>query len=340
MVTFDLETEEGRRGALRRMLLVREFEETASRLSSDGILEFATVHLCIGQEATAVGACAALDDDDDITGTHRGHGHAIGKGLDPKLMMAELAGRREGLCNGKGGSMHLADTDKGMLGANGVVGSGAPITAGAALANHMDDDGNVSLAFIGDGAMAQGQVHEALNLAATWDLPLIVMVENNEVGEFTLAEDQHNIEDLSETAAAYGIPGVTVDGMDVEAVFEAVEEARQRAVAGEGPTIVEGKTYRYHGHFESDPEPYREESEVERVREERDPIDTYRDRLIERGELTEDGFEELRADVEAQIEEAVEFASAAEHPDPEEAYEDMYADPVPEIEQFTNPTLL
>jgi len=340
MVTFDLETADGRLDALRRMQLVREFEETASRLGADGILEFATVHLCLGQEATAVGACAALDDGDDITGTHRGHGHALAKGLDPERMMAELAGRREGLCKGKGGSMHLADTDKGMLGANGVVGSGVPITAGAALANHLDGGDNVSLAFIGDGAVAQGQVHEALNLAATWDLPLIVMIENNGVGEFTLADEQHNIEDLADTAAAYGIPGVTVDGMDVEAVWEAVDEARERAVAGEGPTLVEGKTYRYHGHFEADPEPYREESEVEEVRENRDPIATYRDRLIERGDLTEEGFEELVADVEAEIEAAVEFADAAERPDPEAAYDDMYADPVPEIDELRNPTLL
>ncbi|MFB6132520.1 MAG: thiamine pyrophosphate-dependent dehydrogenase E1 component subunit alpha [Halanaeroarchaeum sp.] len=334
MVIPDINTEEGREEILRRMVTIRTFEETAGDLFADGEIP-GFVHLYIGEEAVGVGATAALEANDYLTSTHRGHGHSIAKGLDPKRMMAELFGSIEGYCDGKGGSMHIADVDENMLGANGIVGAGPPIATGAAWSAQYHDEDRVALAFFGDGAVAQGQVHEAINLGATWDLPAIYLIENNQYGEGTPMEKQHNVDDLSRAAEAYGIPGFAVDGMDVTAVEEAVSEARQRAIAGEGPTLIEAETYRYRGHFEGDPQPYRTEEDVEEWREEHDPIVTFKNRLIERGEMTEDDVEALRAEVEAEIEEAVEYARDAEQPDPSDAYESMYVDPVPEIERFT-----
>jgi len=334
MASIDLTTEDGRREALRRMLLIREFEERLATLKQDE-LDFASAHLCIGQEATAVGATAAMASDDALTSTHRGHGHSIGKGLPVDEMMAELFGSTAGSSRGKGGSMHLADVDAEFLGANGVVGAGVPLGAGAALTYQVRGEERAALSFIGDGAVAQGQVHEALNLAATWDLPLVVFIENNQMGEFTRAEDQHNIENLAETAAAYGIPGTTIDGMDVEAAFEATAEARARAVAGEGPSLVEAKTYRYRGHFEGDPMTYRTDEELQAWRD-RAPIPRFRDALVERGELTDADYDALAADVEAEVDDAVAFATDAPRATPEDAYEDMYVEPVPEIARFTS----
>ncbi len=332
MVTIDLETEAGRREALRRMCSIRAFDSTAGELFADGEIP-GFVHLYIGEEAVGVGACAALDEDDYISSTHRGHGHCIAKGLDPEGMMAELYGKREGYCNGKGGSMHIADVDSGMLGANGIVGAGPPLATGAALTAQVRGEQRVSLSFCGDGAVAQGQVHEAINLAATWDLPAIFLVENNQFGEGTPVEKQHNIENLSATAEAYGIPGITIDGMDVTAVYEAVSEARERARAGDGPTFIEADTYRFRGHFEGDPEPYRDEEDVS-AWQARDPIETFAERLIERGELTEEEFEAIEEEAEREIEAAVENAREAPEPTPEEAYEDMFSQPVPEITDF------
>jgi pyruvate dehydrogenase E1 component alpha subunit len=332
MSDFSLDTEDGRREALRRMLLIRAFDTEAGDRFADGEIP-GFVHLYIGEEAVGVGTCAALDSDDFIASTHRGHGHCIAKGLDPQYMMAELYGKREGYCNGKGGSMHIADVDAGMLGANGIVGAGPPMAAGAALTIDYQDRDQVAVGFLGDGAVAQGQIHEAINLAATWDLPAIFVVENNHYGEGTPAEKQHKIENLSDTASAYDIPGVTVDGMDVTAVAEAVEAARDRARDGDGPSFIEAKTYRYRGHFEGDEELYRTDDEVDRWRD-RDPIDAFRETLVERGELTDEAFEELEADAQQRIDEAVEFAHEADLPEPGEAYDDMFAESVPEIEQF------
>ncbi|WP_144921219.1 thiamine pyrophosphate-dependent dehydrogenase E1 component subunit alpha [Halorubrum salsamenti] len=334
MTLISMKDSDGREEALRRMLLIREFDSTAGDLFADGDIP-GFVHLYIGEEAVAVGACAALDEEDFITSTHRGHGHCIAKGLDPRRMMAELLGKRDGYCNGKGGSMHIADVDANMLGANGIVGAGPPLAAGAALTCQYHDEDRVALAFLGDGAVAQGQIHEAINLAATWDLPAVFLVENNHFGEGTPVEEQHNVENLSETAESYNIPGFTVDGMDVTAVNEAVEEARKRAIAGDGPTFIEAETYRYRGHFEGDPQPYRTEEDVERWQQ-RDPIDAFTEQLIDRGELAESELDDLRAEVEAEIEEAVEFAREADEPTPEEAYDDMFGEPVPEIERFAN----
>ncbi|NUC72468.1 thiamine pyrophosphate-dependent dehydrogenase E1 component subunit alpha [Haloterrigena sp. SYSU A558-1] len=334
MADYTLETEEGRREALRRMLTIREFDSTAGDYFADGEIP-GFVHLYIGEEAVGVGACAALEPDDYIASTHRGHGHCIAKGLDPQLMMAELFGKQDGYCNGKGGSMHIADVDAGMLGANGIVGAGPPLATGAALSIDYDDREQVAVGFLGDGAVAQGQVHEAINLAATWDLPAVFVVENNRYGEGTPVEEQHNVDDLSDTAGAYDIPGVTVDGMDVTAVAEAVEEARKRARSGDGPTIVEAETYRYRGHYEGDEQPYRDEDEIEKWKEQ-DPIDRFSDLLIDRGELTEEELEEMRSEIEAEIEEAIEYAQDAPLPDPSEAYEDMFAEMPPEIERFAS----
>ncbi|MFD1684575.1 thiamine pyrophosphate-dependent dehydrogenase E1 component subunit alpha [Halobellus litoreus] len=334
MSSISIEDTDGRREILRRMLTIREFDSTAGDLFADGEIP-GFVHLYIGEEAVAVGACAALEEEDYITSTHRGHGHCIAKGLDPNRMMAELFGRRDGYCNGKGGSMHIADVEANMLGANGIVGAGPPLATGAALTSQFKGEDRVALAFLGDGAVAQGQVHEAINLAATWDLPAVFLVENNHFGEGTPADEQHNIENLSETAESYNIPGFTVDGMDVTAVNEAVAEARERARNGDGPTLIEADTYRYRGHFEGDPEPYRDEDDVEQWRE-RDPIDTFAERLIDRGDLTDEELAEMRSEVQAEIEAAVEYARDADLPDPSEAYEDMFGEPVPEIEQFAS----
>jgi len=334
MTDYTLDTEDGRREALRRMLLIRESELNAEERFADGDIP-GFVHLYIGEEAVGVGACAALDPDDYITSTHRGHGHCIAKGLDPELMWAELFGKAEGYCNGKGGSMHIADVDAGMLGANGIVGAGPPLATGAALSIDYEDRDQVALAFFGDGAVAQGQVHEAVNLAATWDLPAVFLVENNQYGEGTPVDQQHNVDNLSDTAGAYDIPGITVDGMDITAVNEAVEEARKRAIDGEGPTLIEADTYRFKGHYEGDEQRYRDQEEVERMRE-RDPIDSFRDRLIDRGELTAEEFDEMQAEAESAIADAIEYARDADQPEPQEAYDDMFAETPPEIQQFAN----
>lgn len=333
MTSIDIQTETGRREALRRMLTIRTFEETAGDLFADGEIP-GFVHLYIGQEAVAVGACGALADEDYITSTHRGHGHCIAKGLTPERMMAELAGSSEGFCNGKGGSMHIADVEANMLGANGIVGAGPPIATGAGLKIHLSDEDRVALAFFGDGALAQGQVHEAMNLATTWGLPTVFVIENNQYGEGTPVENQHSIETLSKHAEAYDIPGITVDGMDVRAVFDAVQSARQRALDGDGPTLIEAETYRYRGHFEGDPQEYRDEEEVERWQREHDPIESFKHQLMDREELDDAEFDDLVREIESTIDEAVEYARDAPMPDPEEAYEDMFATVVPEIEQF------
>jgi len=334
MSDYTLETEAGRREALRRMLLIREFDTTAGERFNDGDIP-GFVHLYIGEEAVGVGTCGALEPEDYVASTHRGHGHCISKGLDPELMMAELYGKADGYCNGKGGSMHIADVEAGMLGANGIVGAGPPLATGAALTIDYQDRDQVALAFGGDGSVAQGQVHEAVNLAATWDLPAIFVIENNQYGEATPVENQHNVDNLSDTAGAYDIPGVTVDGMDVTAVYEAVSEARDRALAGDGPTFVEAETYRYRGHYEGDHEPYRDQEEIQQWRE-RDAIESFRERLIERGELTEEEFEEMQTEVAETIADAVAYAKDADPPDPEQAYDDMFGEPVPEIQQFAS----
>jgi len=333
MPNHDMDTTDGRLAVLRRMLLIREFEEAVGdRFAADEIPGF--VHLSTGQEAVAVGGTAALEADDYVTSTHRGHGHCLARGLDPAALMSELYGRRTGYCRGKGGSMHAASLDEGMLGAQPIVGAGVPLATGAALTAQVRDEPWVGLSFLGDGAVAEGQVHESINLAATWDLPVVYLVENNGYSEGMAFEKQHNVKDLAEMASSYGIPGEIIDGMDVDRVYETVLEARSRAAAGEGPTFIEAKTYRFRGHFEGDPEPYRSEEEVQRWREERDPINAFVDRLRAEGILSDATVEEMRESVAEEVDAALATARDAELPAPEAAYEDVFVEPSSDIEYY------
>jgi pyruvate dehydrogenase E1 component alpha subunit len=309
---------------LREMLLIREFETRVSTLFENNELP-GFVHLYIGQEAVGVGACAAIDDEDYITSTHRGHGHAIAKGLDPDRMMAELFGRATGYCGGKSGSMHIADVDRGMLGANGIVGAGPPLAAGAGQSIRLRGEDRVCLSFFGEGAMAEGQVHEAMNLAAVRDLPVVFVCEHNGYGEMTPAEEQHHVEGFLDRGDVYGMPSEGVDGMDVRAVYDATTRAVERARAGEGPSLLVCETYRYRGHYEGDPTTYRTDEEVERWQE-RDPIATLVDDLVGSGDLGEEEVEAMREAAEERVDEAVAFARESDLPDPETAFEGVYAE--------------
>jgi len=308
----------------RQMKLVREFELRAIEERRNGLIP-GFIHSCVGQEATAVGACEALTQQDVITSTHRGHGHLLGKGGDPKYMMAELTARSAGYCLGRGGSLHISDFSIGILGANGIVGGGFPAATGAALAFSMRREQRVSLAFFGDGAINQGTFHESANMAGLWKLPVIYFCENNLYGEGTPQHKQAPIRDLAERAAGYGFPGVIVDGTDVAAVYEAVRQARERALAGEGPTLVEAKVYRYRGHYEGDPMVYRDPAELEEWRK-RDPIDSFRARLLAQKVLAEKEIGELDDEIQAVLDEAVDFAASTPKPEAAEALQGVYAD--------------
>lgn len=308
----------------RRMTLVRQFELRAIEERRAGLTP-GFIHCCVGQEATAVGACLALEANDVITSTHRGHGHLIGKGGDVRYMMAELAARSPGYCRGRGGSLHIADFDLGILGANGIVAGGIPIAVGAALAFAMRGEKRVALSFFGDGAVNEGAFHEAANLAGLWKLPVIFFCENNLYGEGTPQSKQAPIADLALRAAGYGFPGVIVDGNDVLAVYEAVQLAAERARVGEGPTFVEAKTYRLRGHFEGDPQVYRTPEEIEQWRK-KDPVQTFRQRLMDSGLFDERELTEVEVGVSQLLDDAVAFASAAEIPKPEDSLAGVYGD--------------
>ncbi|MEW5936159.1 MAG: thiamine pyrophosphate-dependent dehydrogenase E1 component subunit alpha, partial [Bacillota bacterium] len=282
------------------------------------------VHLYIGEEAIAVGVCSNLTDQDYITSTHRGHGHLIAKGGDIRFMMAELFGRKTGYCKGKGGSMHIADVDLGILGANGIVGAGLPIAAGAALACKQLGKDAVAVCFFGDGASNRGTFHEALNLASIWKLPAVFVCENN-MYAISLSQKFHqNIKDISDRATAYGVPGFSVDGNDVVAVYEAAYEAVRRARRGDGPTLIECKTWRHRGHFEGDPRVYMDPKEHEEWLG-RDPLRRLERKLLELGYATEQDLPEYEKEVVASVEEAVRFAEESPYPDPSEVLEDVYA---------------
>jgi len=305
------------------MLRIRTFEERVSREFAAGNIP-GFVHLYIGEEATATGACAALRPDDYITSTHRGHGHLIAKGGRTDRMMAELFGKATGYCKGKGGSMHIADTDLGILGANGIVGAGITIAGGAALSARRRGTDQVVVCFLGDGASNRGTFHEGINLAAVWQLPVIYVIENNLYAEKTRIADTYRLPDLSARAGAFGIPDVTVDGNDVVAVYEAVSEAVARARQGNGPTRLECKTYRQHGHFEGDPQTYKPPEEAE-AWQKRDPIVNFRRELLRTGVLTEEAVAEIDREVAAEIDAAVAFAVESPAPAPEETLEDVFA---------------
>lgn len=305
------------------MVLIRRFEEAAERLFYAGRIH-GTMHLCIGQEAAAVGVCAALEPGDYITSTHRGHGHAIAKGQDVNRMMAELMGKATGYCRGKGGSMHIADIEVGNLGANGIVAGGLGIACGAALALKMQERPQVVVAFFGDGAVHEGDFHEALNLAAIWKLPVVFACENNQYGMSAPVERMLGNPRIHEHAQAYGIPGVRVDGCDVLAVYQAAEEAVGRARNGGGPTLLEIVTYRYRGHSRSDAQRYRTREEVERWKK-RDPIPAFR-RQLEANGFDSQELDALEAAVAERIEAAVRYAEESPEPAPEDLLADVYAE--------------
>jgi TPP-dependent pyruvate/acetoin dehydrogenase alpha subunit len=310
-------------GMLRTMLMIRQFDQRALELYREGAMR-GTTHPYIGMEAVAVGACATLRRDDRITSTHRGHGHCLAKGGAPRLMMAELLGRATGYCRGKGGSMHIADIDAGILGANGIVGGGIGLATGAALAARLAGRDDVSLCFFGDGALNQGILHEAANLAAIWRLPAVYVCENNQYAMSARADRFTSVPDPAIRATAYGFPGMDCDGMDVLAVYRTVGRAVARARAGEGPSLVVCVTYRYLGHHVGDPLNYRDKGEVEQWRR-RDPIERFRDTLVGHGILAAPQVDALRAEVEREIDEAVAFAKESPEPDPGALMEDVYA---------------
>jgi pyruvate dehydrogenase E1 component alpha subunit len=306
-----------------RMLKIRHFEDRVKDLFAAGEMP-GFVHLYLGQEAVAVGACAPLNDDDYITSTHRGHGHIIAKGGDVKLMMAELYGKATGYNKGKGGSMHIADPRLGILGANGIVGAGLPIATGAGLSAKLLKSGRVAVCFFGDGASNQGTFHEAINIAAAFDLPVVYVCENNLYAVGTRQSDVRKVEDIADRGVGYAIPGLAIDGNDVVAVYEACKEAVDRARAGMGPTLVECKTYRWRTHFEGEPDTYRPPEEVEAWIK-REPIAPYRKSLIDQGILTEAEADEIEAKVIEELDGAVEFARQSPLPEPASALEDLWA---------------
>src|SRR5438128_41592 len=281
---------------LRRMLTIRRFEERASADYLAGKI-YGVVHCYIGEEAVAVGVCSALAGTDRIISTHRGHGHCIAKGADLNRMMAELYGRYTGYCKGKGGSMHIADFGIGMLGANGIVAGGISIVTGAGLAAQLEGKGRVAVSFFGDGAASAGPFHESLNIAALWKLPMLYVCENNSYGVNTSVAEAVSVKDVADRAAAYGIPGVVVDGNDVLAVYEVAEAAVNRARAGHGPTLIECKTYRWRAHTEIKGTPDRRPPEEVEEWKQKDPIARLVRRLTEQGLLTEDGWKRIDEEV-------------------------------------------
>lgn len=308
---------------LRQLLLIRRFEERSARLRAKGLIP-GFLHPYIGQEAVAVGVCDALGEHDVLTSTHRGHGHLLARGADPGRMYAELFARTTGYNRGKGGSLHMIDSELGFLGANGIVGGGIPLATGAALQLKRKQVNGLAATFFGDGASNEGSFHESLNLAALWKLPVLFVCENNLYGEFT-RQDQHQvITDIADRADSYGMAGVVVDGNDVEAVAKVSAEAAARALAGEGPTLIEAKTYRHRGHFEGDMAKYRPEEEVEHWLG-RDPIDLYASALTEQG-VSEDQIEAVRNAVEKELDAAVAWAEEQPHPEASESIEDVYVD--------------
>lgn len=307
----------------RKMFEIRSFEEKVFELYAQNLVP-GTIHLYVGEEAVAVGVCSNLTKDDYITSTHRGHGHCIAKGADPKKIMAEILGKKTGYCKGKGGSMHIANFDVGMLGATAVVGAGLPIAMGAGLSIKLRGNDSVVACFFGDGASNQGTFHEALNMAAIWKIPVIFICENNLYAMGTRQSNVMLLEDIANRAVAYGIPGVTVDGNDVLAVYGAVHEAVERARKDEGPTLVECKTYRHMGHSRIDPAKYRPQEEVEEWLR-KDPIEQLKRKLMETEVMTEAEIQQVERDVSEEIEEAVKYAMDSSYPAPEEALEDVYA---------------
>ncbi|MCI0824492.1 MAG: thiamine pyrophosphate-dependent dehydrogenase E1 component subunit alpha [Chloroflexi bacterium] len=318
------------------MATIRNFEERgipeAGQRGMSG-----SIHSSAGQEAVPTGVCANLTDEDYIGSTHRGHGHCIAKGVDPKAMMAELFGRTTGSNKGKGGSMHIADMSKGMLGTNGVVAASVPLAVGAALTSKLKNLGRVAVAFFGDGAANQGVLHESMNLASVWKLPVIFCCENNGYAESTPVEYALSVANVSDRAVGYNMPGILVDGMDVFAVYDAAGQAVARARAGEGPSLLECKTYRFYGHTVFDnPLSYRTKEEEEYWRN-RDPLKVFRETVIPLGEITAEELDQIDQEAAELMEEAIKFADESPVPDPVEIYDDVYVNyPVELLKRGTN----
>jgi acetoin:2,6-dichlorophenolindophenol oxidoreductase subunit alpha len=308
--------------ALESMLAIRSFEEAVDGLFARGLMH-GTMHLSIGQEASATGVCAALKPTDYITSTHRGHGHCIAKGADLTRMMAELLAKQTGYCRGRGGSMHIADTQTRNLGANGIVAGGIPIAAGAALAQKMRGETNVVVSFFGDGATNEGAFHEALNLAAIWDLPVVFVCENNKYGMSNSTELSMRVDKISDRALAYGIAGVTVDGNDVDAVYQAAATAVERARSGQGPTLLECETYRWKGHSKSDKNLYRTKDEIDEWKA-KDPILRFQETITNTGLVTQAEVDALTAKVREATRDAIRDASAAPDSDPAELLSSVF----------------
>lgn len=307
----------------REMLRIRVFEDKVQELFLRNLVQ-GTTHLCQGQEAVAVGVAAALRPDDYVTMTYRGHGHALARGMEMGLIFAELMGKRTGVAHGMGGSMHLTDPEKGLIGCFAIVGAGLPVAVGAALSAKLRGSGQVSVTFFGDGATNIGTFHEALNMASVWKAPVIFVIENNLYGEYTPLRKTTPIDDLAERAVPFRMPGVVVDGNDVEAVHAAAATAVDRARRGEGPSLLECKTYRQRGHSRTDPGKYRPDDEVKAWLA-RDPLTIAGERLRRDGLMSDQQAEELRAEYEAAVDHAVEEAEGAPTPSLEEARSYVYA---------------
>jgi TPP-dependent pyruvate/acetoin dehydrogenase alpha subunit len=305
------------------MSRIRAFESAVAKLYRDGDIP-GFVHTSLGQEAVAAGVCAALREDDYLATTHRGHGHVLAKGADIDGMMAELFGKADGLCGGKGGSMHIADPGRGILGANAIVGASMPLAAGAGLAAKLLRQGRVAVAFFGEGAVNQGTFHEALNLCAIWNLPVLFACENNLYAEFSDSRSLTRVPSVAERSASYGVVAEIVHGNDVEAVRKASVEAVDRCRAGDGPALLEFETYRWHGHYEGDAQPYKPAEESATWRE-RDPLEITAAQLAEAGISTAE-IERIRSDAEQRVAAAVERARAAADPELKEAYAHVYGD--------------
>src|SRR5574341_67862 len=308
----------------RKMVAVRTFEETAADLFLKGQLP-GFLHCYIGEEAVAAGVCAHLTPQDMITSPHRGHGHAVAKGARFDMMMAELFAKKTGYCHGKGGSMHIADLDLGILGANGIVGGGVPIATGAGLALKLKGTDRVTVAFFGDGGSNTGAFHEGVNMAAVWSLPVVFVCENNQYAESTPRGIHQRIKDIAQRAMAYDIPGMVADGMDVFDVYQKAGEAIDRARDGGGPSLVEAKTYRFLGHYVGDPQTYRTKDEVEQWKK-RDPIAMFRQRVVEEGKVGAAELDTIDASIKKEMEQAVEFARQSPEPEVEAALQDIFSE--------------
>lgn len=315
------------------MYRIRRFEETMLEQTFKGN-SMGVTHPSDGQEAVPTGICAHLTEKDWIGSTHRGHGHCIAKGLETDRMMAEIMGRSTGQCRGKGGSMHIADFSKGMLGANAIVGASVPLAVGAALTAKYKgiESESIGVSFFGDGATSQGVVHESMNLAAIWKLPVIFACENNGYAEATPAWYAVSTDDIASRAEGYGIPGVTVDGMDVFAVYDAAEQAVARARRGEGPTLLDLKTYRFHGHFHADDSTKYRKAEEEAAYKARDPLKQFEDRVTGQKLMTPDELSGIRDSIEEEMAHAVQFALDSPMPDAKELYTDVYV-------SYSNPVM-